>query len=54
MAFTGFNFKESFDRRIDKSFSDYYNFDQERDFYKRTVQIALDKKYQNGCRTKEV
>lgn len=53
MAFTGFNFKESFDRRIDKSFSDYYNFDQERDFYKRIVQIALDRKYQTAIEQKK-
>jgi hypothetical protein len=46
MAYTGFNFKENFDRRIDKSFSDYYNFDQERQFYKRIVQLAIDSKYE--------
>jgi len=53
MAYTGFNFKENFDRRIDKSFSDYYNFDQERAFYKRIVQLALDRKYQTALEQKK-
>ena len=53
MALTGQDFKNRFDRRIDRSFDQYYNNTTETEFYQRIVQIALDKKYSIAAKQKQ-
>lgn len=45
MAITGIDFTKQFERRIDKSYNDYYSPPQLADFFKRTLQQAATAKY---------
>jgi hypothetical protein len=45
MAFTGVDFQNAFERRVDKVFNDYYDIDTSIDFYKRVLRLGLIEKY---------
>lgn len=45
MAITGSQFTKEFERRVDKSYNDYYAPSQYKDFFKRTLQGAILAKY---------
>ena len=46
MAFTGQDFQFAFERRVDKSFNDYYDVQTSRDFYVRVLRLGLMEKYE--------
>jgi hypothetical protein len=45
MAFTGVDFQNAFERRVDKMFNDYYDVQTSIDFYKRVLRLGLIEKY---------